>query len=75
MINLAPVQKINVLERWAKLFQFSGLFGVIHYGVHINGYTVVDGEVKMWIGQRSTTKPTFPNMYDNMVSVLAAMEI
>ena len=34
----------------------------------MNGYTIVDGEVKMWIGKRSATKPTFPNMYDNMVS-------
>ena len=41
---------------------------MITYGVHMNGYTVIDGEVKMWIGKRSATKPTFPNMYDNMVS-------
>lgn len=42
------------------------LFGVIQYGVHMNGYTIIDGEVKMWISKRSATKPTFPNMYDNM---------
>ena len=44
------------------------MFGVIAYGVHINGYTKNSkGEYKMWIGRRSKTKQTFPDMLDNMV--------
>ncbi|KAH9496342.1 hypothetical protein Btru_010658 [Bulinus truncatus] len=44
-----------------------GLFGTIQYGVHVNGYVKDEGgEVKLWLGKRSKTKPTFPNMYDNM---------
>ena len=45
----------------------SALFGFIQYGVHVNGYTYKDGEMKMWIGRRSKTKQTFPDMLDNMV--------
>ncbi|GFO27540.1 nudix hydrolase 20, chloroplastic-like, partial [Plakobranchus ocellatus] len=45
----------------------SGLFGFLQYGVHINGFTRgPDGEMKMWIGRRSKTKQTFPDMFDNM---------
>ncbi|XP_059179434.1 uncharacterized protein LOC131958427 [Physella acuta] len=44
-----------------------GLFGFIQYGVHVNGFTKDDnGEIKIWIGKRSKTKQTFPDMYDNM---------
>lgn len=42
------------------------LFGAISYGVHINGYTYKDGQMMMWIARRSSTKPTYPNMLDNM---------
>ncbi|XP_045207182.1 uncharacterized protein LOC123559431 [Mercenaria mercenaria] len=42
------------------------LFGFIQYGVHVNGYTLKDGQLKMWVGRRSKTKQTFPNMLDNM---------
>lgn len=42
------------------------LFGFIQYGVHVNGYVYKDGELMMWVGRRSKTKPTFPNMLDNM---------
>lgn len=45
----------------------AGLFGIISYGVHINGYTKNSkGEYSMWIGRRSKTKQTFPDMLDNM---------
>lgn len=45
----------------------AGLFGLIQYGVHVNGYTKdQNGEVLMWIARRSKTKQTFPDMYDNM---------
>ncbi|RUS71469.1 hypothetical protein EGW08_020768 [Elysia chlorotica] len=45
----------------------SGLFGLLEYGVHINGFTrSAKGELKMWIGRRSKTKQTFPDMLDNM---------
>ncbi|KAL5014494.1 hypothetical protein ScPMuIL_008764 [Solemya velum] len=43
------------------------LFGVSQYGVHVNGYVVDDfGDILMWIGQRSRTKQTYPNMWDNL---------
>ena len=44
------------------------LFGVRAYGVHVNGF-VRDGHgIRMWIARRSTTKPTYPGMLDNMVA-------
>ncbi|XP_012943567.1 nudix hydrolase 20, chloroplastic [Aplysia californica] len=66
-------EKYNVSQRYSDepLMEIeragSGLFGFIQYGVHINGYTRdKDGERMMWIGRRSKTKQTFPDMYDNM---------
>ncbi|KAK2175407.1 hypothetical protein NP493_734g01026 [Ridgeia piscesae] len=45
------------------------LFGVVQYGVHINGYTYQRGEgLRMWLGKRSATKPTFPGKLDQMVA-------
>ncbi|KAJ3379472.1 hypothetical protein HDU84_006628 [Entophlyctis sp. JEL0112] len=45
----------------------SGLFGVRVYGCHVNGYVVIDNEIKMWVARRSYTKQTYPGMLDNMV--------
>jgi isopentenyldiphosphate isomerase len=42
--------------------------GIRAYGVHMNGYVRDGGRLKMWIGRRSRTKPTFPGMLDNMVA-------
>ena len=48
-----------------------GLLGIRQYGVHMNGYIYdVDNELKMWIGRRSPTKPTYPGMLDNTVGKL-----
>lgn len=45
----------------------SGCFGFLQYGVHINGFTrSINGDIKLWIGRRSKTKQTFPDMFDNM---------
>ncbi|KAI8874221.1 hypothetical protein GQ42DRAFT_103612, partial [Ramicandelaber brevisporus] len=45
------------------------LFAFRTYGVHLNGYIrdASSGEIKMWVGRRSATKPTWPNMLDNIV--------
>lgn len=44
------------------------LLGIRAFGVHMNGI-VRDGKaIKMWIGRRSKHKPTFPDMWDNMVA-------
>ncbi|GAB1602646.1 nudix hydrolase 20, chloroplastic-like isoform X1, partial [Argonauta hians] len=43
------------------------IFGIPEYGTHLNGYTCSEeGEVKMWIGRRSDTKPTWPGKLDNL---------
>jgi len=42
------------------------LFGVTSYGVHVNGYVRTPQGLSMWIGRRSPTKPTYPNMLDNI---------
>ncbi|HEX9703580.1 MAG TPA: DUF4743 domain-containing protein, partial [Rhodospirillales bacterium] len=44
------------------------LFGVKGYGVHVNGYVVDGGGVRMWVGRRSLTKPTGPGKLDQMVA-------
>jgi len=44
------------------------LLGVKGYGVHVNGYVVDGGSVKMWVGRRSLSKPTGPGKLDQMVA-------
>ena len=37
----------------------------------MNGYVVdSDGSLKMWIGRRSLTKPTYPGLLDNTVCIV-----
>lgn len=44
-------------------------FGVVMYGVHINGYVkTANGEIKMWVPKRSLTKQTYPGKLDNTVA-------
>ncbi|KAI8894504.1 NUDIX hydrolase domain-like protein, partial [Globomyces pollinis-pini] len=45
----------------------TGLFGVLSLGCQLNGYTIVNNEIKMWIGKRSLSKQTYPGMLDNTV--------
>lgn len=46
------------------------LFGVVMYGVHINGYvkTPDSGDYKLWVPRRAADKPTYPGMLDNTVA-------
>ena len=55
-----------------------GLFGMMSYGTHINGFVVTKrrddssdndfDEIKMWMSKRSLSKPTWPGMMDNLVA-------
>lgn len=45
------------------------LFGIRNFGVEINGYIrCPDRGLCIWLQQRSATKQTWPNRWDNMVS-------
>jgi hypothetical protein len=44
------------------------LFGTIGCSVHMNGVTRRNGELCMWIGRRSLSKPTGPGKLDQMVA-------
>lgn len=48
----------------------SGLFGVVTYGCHINGYIPARNpkDFKFWIAKRSASKQTWPNYLDNTVA-------
>lgn len=51
-------------------FFLSGLFGIISYGTHLNGYTYSeDGSLQMWLGKRSSKKQCWPGKLDNMVNI------
>ena len=43
-------------------------FGVRAYGQHLNGFVRRDGEMLMWLGRRSRSKPSFPGMLDQLVA-------
>ena len=44
------------------------LFGTIGCSVHMNGITWRNGELCMWVGRRSLSKPTGPGKLDQMVA-------
>lgn len=44
------------------------VFGVMAYGVHVNGYSrSPDGSMFVWLQKRAIDKPTYPGMLDTMV--------
>lgn len=51
---------------------FSGVLGVVTYGVHINGIVPAskssNGKTKMWVPRRSKTKATYPGKLDNTIA-------
>ncbi|RGB28352.1 NUDIX hydrolase domain-like protein [Rhizophagus diaphanus] len=60
----SPKNIAFVMERCA-----APLFGVLTFGVHLNGYTRTEqGQLKMWIAKRAKTKPTWPGWLDNAVA-------
>lgn len=44
------------------------LMGLQAHGVHVNGYSIVNGEPKIWIAQRSATRQVSPLKYDQLVA-------
>ncbi|AAS50687.2 ABL084Cp [Eremothecium gossypii ATCC 10895] len=48
----------------------SSVFGIITYGVHMNGYLrdASTGELLIWVPRRSYKKATWPGMLDNVVA-------
>jgi len=44
------------------------LFGVIGYGVHVNGIVKRQDDLSMWIARRSLSKPTGPGKLDQIVA-------
>jgi hypothetical protein len=43
-------------------------FGVLGYGVHLNGHVGRGADLRLWIGRRSPTKQTAPNKLDHLVA-------
>ena len=43
-------------------------FGVRAYGQHLNGFVRDGGDIRMWLGRRSRSKPSFPGMLDQLVA-------
>ncbi len=46
----------------------ASLFGIHAYGIHLNGWTMKDGQRHLWIARRSWNKPRFPGMLDHLVA-------
>lgn len=48
----------------------AGAFGIVTYGVHVNGYVedIATGKIKFWVPRRSASKSTWPSMLDNIVA-------
>src|SRR5436309_943953 len=43
-------------------------FGTRAYGVHLNGYRYIHGEMYLWVGRRAPDKRVAPNKLDNLVA-------
>jgi 8-oxo-dGTP pyrophosphatase MutT (NUDIX family) len=46
----------------------ASLLGIQRYGVHLNGFVRKDDGLHMWVGQRSSHSPTYPNLFDQLVA-------
>ncbi|GAA5093697.1 DUF4743 domain-containing protein [Wohlfahrtiimonas larvae] len=59
-------------ERTEELFRIERgvlpIFGFQAHGVHLNGYTMINGEPYIWIAQRSKQRKVAPLKYDQMVA-------
>lgn len=44
------------------------LFGIRAYGIHLNGFVRDGHDIKMWVAQRSPSKPTAPGKLDQLVA-------
>ena len=44
------------------------LLGAKGYGVHVNGYTFVKDELRVWVATRAATKATYPGMLDHVAA-------
>src|SRR5436309_5534300 len=67
-------ETFDVMARWGEppIFRLDRgavpFFGVRAYGVHLNGYRTIDGEMHLWIGRRAPDKRVAPNKLDNIVA-------
>ncbi|KAG9297739.1 hypothetical protein G9A89_011254 [Geosiphon pyriformis] len=62
--NTHPLNIAFVMERAA-----TAIFGIPTFGVHVNGFVKSeDGEIKMWIAKRASSKPSWPGWLDNIVA-------
>lgn len=67
-------ETFDVMARWGEkpLFRLDRgavpFFGVRAYGVHLNGYRLVDRGLHLWIGRRAPDKRIAPDKLDNIVA-------
>ena len=67
-------ETFDVMTRWGEkpLFRLDRgavpFFGVRAYGVHLNGYRIIDGQPHLWIGRRAPDKRVAPDKLDNIVA-------
>ena len=54
---------LMALERAA-----ASTFGILRYGVHLNGIVRKNGHLHMWIARRSLDKPQFPGKLDHLAA-------
>jgi isopentenyldiphosphate isomerase len=64
----------GISRRWgaAPLFRMERgavpLFGVLAYGVHVNGYVVAEEGPRLWVGKRAKHKAIAPGKLDHLVA-------
>lgn len=67
-------EKYRVVDQWGKeptfLLDraFAPTFGIMAFGVHVNGLVRTKQGLHLWIGKRSATRDTAPGKLDNMVA-------
>lgn len=61
-INESPTngRPVFELER-----SFCSYLGIKTFGVHVNCFYRQNGQIYLWVGRRSPTKQTYPNLLDN----------
>ena len=66
--SLAIPKKVNFKKPYFRIDRSAiRFFGFRSWGVHLNGFTKQNNDIKIWVGKRNKNKGSYPSKLDNLV--------
>lgn len=66
--SLAIPKKVNFKKPYFRIDRSAiRFFGFRSWGVHLNGFTKRNNDIKIWVGKRNKNKGSYPSKLDNLV--------